>query len=304
MRKIDYILIVIAVFLLPFAVISFEKKETNFFLEAKVTPKNPIIVNLINQDQTLTLNLDDYLLGVVSAEMPASFNPEALKAQAVAARTYTLAKYQPPNPITINITEQAYLTNTELQNLWQSNYETYYTKIKDIITTTNNEVITYNGNLIHAYYYAMSNGYTEDAAVVFQEELPYLKVLSSPYEEENKNFNYLKELSYSTFLNLLSLPPTELTITNIVRNASHRVDKITINGKTFTGIELRTLLDLRSTDFEIEKDHDNIIITTKGYGHGVGMSQYGANYMAATGKTYQEILTYYYQNTKISSYEV
>ena len=307
MRKIDYLLIVVAVILLPFAVISFKSNETNFLLEEKVKPKSKdldISVNLVNGDDILTLSLNDYLIGVVSAEMPASFSEEALKAQAVAARTYTLAKYKEGEPITIRITEQAYLSNEELKKLWEDNYETYYNKIKDCVDSTNNEVITYNGNLIHAYYYAMSNGYTEDAAVVFKEELPYLSVLASPYEEENKNFSYDKEFSYEEFLKFLSLDNREFKIENVVRNGSNRVDKITINGKTFTGIEVRTLLDLRSTDFKIVKTGEIITVTTKGYGHGVGMSQYGANYMAKEGKTYPEILTYYYQNTKIGSYEV
>ncbi len=306
MRKIDYILIVVAVILLPLAVISFDSDETNFLLEEKVEPKEKldIKVNLVNGDETLNLSLNDYLIGVVSAEMPASFEEDALKAQAVAARTYTLAKYKNNEPITIRLSEQAYLSNDELKVKWEDNYETYYEKIKECVLGTNNEVVTYNGDLIHAYYYAMSNGYTEDAAVVFKEELPYISVLSSPMEEENKNFSYDKVFSYDEFLQLLSLPRTEFKIEDVVRNESNRVDKIMINDKIFTGIEIRTLLDLRSTDFEIKKEGEDIVVTTKGYGHGVGMSQYGANYMAKDGKTYQEILTYYYQNTEITNYEV
>ncbi len=311
MRKIDYLLLVVIVVLLPIAVISFPEKETNFLnplpendlVSLESTPSN-ITVNLIRENDTLTLSLDDYLFGVVSAEMPASFNSEALKAQAVAARTYTLAKYQKGSPINIRLTEQAYKTNEELQTLWKDAYNTYATKIKDVINATNNEVITYDNELIHAYYYAMSNGYTENVATVFQEDLPYLTSVSSTWDTTQNNFTFTKTLSYEDFLSLLSLTNQEFSITNIVRNSTNRVDSITINGKTFTGIEVRTLLSLRSTDFEISKDDDTVKITTKGYGHGVGMSQYGANALANSGKNYRDILTYYYQNTKIKNYEV
>lgn len=309
MRKIDYLLIVVIFVLLPIAVISFPQKETNFLTPSKeiisLEPKSQDIkVNLVTENNTITLSLDDYLFGVVSAEMPASFNLEALKAQATAARTYTLAKYQKNKPITIRLTEQAYKTTAELKILWQDNYDKYANKIKEALSETNNNVILYDNELIHAYYYAMSNGYTENVATVFQEELPYLNSVSSTWDETQNNFEVTKSMSYIDFLKLLELPNEELSITNIKRNNSNRVDSITINNKTFTGIEIRTKLNLRSTDFTIIKEGDTINITTKGYGHGVGMSQYGANALANSGKNYQEILTYYYQNTEIKNYEV
>ena len=142
-------------------------------------------------------------------------------------------------------------------------------------------VLTYNNELIHAYYYAMSNGYTEDAQTVFNDAQPYLNILDSSWEKNLSNFSVTSSLSYDKFLQLLNLSNQE-----------------------FTGIEVRKKLSLRSTDFIITKVNDTINITTKGYGHGVGMSQYGANSLANNNKSYQDILAYYYPNTKITNYIV
>lgn len=284
------VLFVVSVILLPIAVISFFKKETNFNIE------EPTQIAIKYEDTTINEDLEEYIIGVVAGEMPALFEMEALKAQAVAARTYSLNYIDKGIlPTTAN---QVYITKEQMQEKWQDKYEDYLAKITEAVHSTKGEIITYNNTPIIAYYYSRSNGFTEDSINVFNEEYDYLKSISSPWDEDNIN---IKTISKQEFCEKLQLDCKEISITNINRNTSNRVDNLLINNKLYTGIEIRKLLELRSTDFSIEEDNDNIIITTKGYGHGVGMSQYGANNMAKAGYNYKEILKYYYQNTEIST---
>lgn len=306
MKKINKILIVIIIIISPIAVISFFKKETNFFNTPsnKTHQKNNIIVKVNKNNVISEIPLEEYIIGVVSAEMPALFHDEALKAQAIAARTFALNKLNSSYYIETDTSDQAYLSVEELKSKWQDDFSKYYEKIKSAVEETKNMVLTYNNELIHAYYYAMSNGYTEDAQTVFNDAQPYLNILDSSWEKKLSNFSVTSSLSYDKFLQLLNLSNQEFSITNIKRNASNRIDSITINNQEFTGIEVRKKLSLRSTDFIITKVNDTINITTKGYGHGVGMSQYGANSLANNNKSYQDILAYYYPNTKITNYIV
>ncbi len=306
MKKINKILIVIIIIISPIAVISFFKKETNFFNTPsnETHQKNNIIVKVNKNNVISEIPLEEYIIGVVSAEMPALFHDEALKAQAIAARTFALNKLNSSYYIETDTSDQAYLSVEELKSKWQDDFSKYYEKIKSAVEETKNMVLTYNNELIHAYYYAMSNGYTEDAQTVFNDAQPYLNILDSSWEKNLSNFSVTSSLSYDKFLQLLNLSNQEFSITNIKRNASNRIDSITINNQEFTGIEVRKKLSLRSTDFIIAKVNDTINITTKGYGHGVGMSQYGANSLANNNKSYQDILAYYYPNTKITNYIV
>ena len=162
--------------------------------------------------------------------------------------------------------------------------------------------MTYNDKVIEAYYFAMSNGYTEDVSLVFSEDRDYLQSVPSIYDNESlKNFTYTKEFSKDDFCQKLKLNCSTLQVNNITRSNTHRVNTITINNQEFKGTNFRSLLGLRSTDFEIKLEDNKVLITTKGYGHGVGMSQYGANGMANDGKNYEEILNYYYKNIKITT---
>ena len=151
---------------------------------------------------------------------------------------------------------------------------------------------------IKAYYYAMSNGYTESSLNAFNEETEYLNIIPSPFDEDNQE---ISTISKETFCQKLNINCQNISIQNIKKNESNRISTIEINSKKFTGLEIRELLGLRSTDFTIKILNNNIEITTKGYGHGVGMSQYGANNMAKEGYHYDEILKYYYQNIEIAS---
>ncbi len=262
---------------------------------------NSIIVKFNKEGQDYNLSLTDYLIGVVGAEMPATFNIEALKAQAIASRTYALYNI---NNYIINTTtsEQAYSSDDELKNKWQDKYNEYIEKISEAVNNTNNLVIKYDQQLIKSYYYAMSNGYTEDSQAVFNESYPYLNVISSSFDSESNNYQVTKNFSREDFCKQLNIDCSSIVISNIIKDNSNRVSTLNINNQEFSGITLRKLLNLRSTDFNINTDNNDIEITTKGYGHGVGMSQYGANYLANNGLNYQEILKYYYQNIEIDNY--
>ncbi len=298
------ILLGIVVLLVPFVVISFKKDKTNFYLGEK--KENNIIVR-VKDSSTKEINemdLEEYLIGVVAAEMPASFHDEALKAQAVAARSYALYKINNSKQdydLVTDVTNQSYITKSEMKKRWNEAYDKYYIKISRAVNDTKNEVIIYNDEVIEAFYFSMSNGYTEEAGLVFSENEPYLVSVKSKWDNENLNgFVKNQVFSKNEFCNKLNIPCETLNIDNIERTSSNRVNKITVNKMVFYGTEVRKKLNLRSTDFDITEEVDNIIITTYGYGHGVGMSQYGANGMAKEGYKYQDILKHYYVGTEIS----
>lgn len=291
------ILVLIIIILIPICCFIMNKPKENIVSKEH----SSIIVKLTKDNQDLSLDLNNYLIGVVGAEMPSSFNLEALKAQAVASRTYALYNNY-DNSIITNTMEQAYKSNAELASLWQDKYEEYYAKIKDAVVSTDNIVMKYDNSLIKSYYYAISNGYTEDAMTVFNESLPYLNVVDSTFDEDNKNYEVTKTMSLQEFCNKLNIPVAKLEITDVIKDSSNRVLSLSINNNNFTGINIRKSLSLRSTDFTISVVDDNVNITTRGYGHGVGMSQYGANYLANKGYNYQDILKYYYQNIEITNY--
>lgn len=287
------LLLVVIILLIPVAVFIKNNDVENEYQEEK-----KIKVNLSKNNQLYELNLNDYLIGVVGQEMPASFNYEALKAQAVASRTFA---YNYLNDDTININDgaQHYISKEEMLNKWENDYDKYYNIIKNAVLETDNEVIKYNNSIIKSYYYAISNGKSEDSLEVFNEEYPYLQVVDSNFDEGVKNFEVTTTFTYENFCLLLSINPCNVLISNIVKDNSDRVSSININDKKYSGIEIRKILGLRSTDFKIILGDDNIDIITKGYGHGVGMSQYGANYLANSGHNYQEILKYYYKDVEI-----
>ena len=287
---------------------------TNFFYDYKIkniitgfnsNKKEQTIRVLKSNNQVQVLNLEDYLIGVVSSEIPASFEEEAIKAQTVAARTYALKQIENKKNLSYDVTDdtrtQVYQTDEQLREKWQSNYDTYINKIKKCIKETEGEYVTYNNELIYALFFSTSNGKTEDNKNVFGKDLPYLKVVDSSFDEtETSGFTSIKTLSLSDFYNKLGLDYKEnLNVTNEIRTESGRISSIKINGIEFKGRDFQNKLSLRSNDFKIEKKEGNVLITTKGFGHGVGMSQYGANALAKQNKTYEEILKYYYQGTEI-----
>ena len=262
-----------------------------------------IIINLYRKNgSVVSMELDEYLVGVVGAEMPASFNIEALKAQAIVARTYTLKTINSGKKLSDDNSTQNYKSNEELKNTWGSSYNTYYNKVRSAVIDTKGIVIKYNSGLIDALYHSTSNGYTEDASNVWKNSVPYLKSVSSEYDTTNKNFIYNKFISYQDLSNKLGIPVSYSSNIEISEKTnSGRVKYLNIDGNIFNGVNVRTILGLRSTDFVFEKQETGINIITKGYGHGVGMSQYGANGMANNGYSYKDIILHYYKGVYLDA---
>lgn len=279
-----------------------EKPVSNTTVTQEVTiepVKQEITVHRSN-GEIINLSMTDYLIGVVASEMPAEFNLEALKAGAVTARTYALKKLEDGGVLTDTVSTQVYSDNTQLREKWGSSFDKYYNKIKEAVEATDNVVIKYQGSLISALYFSTSNGYTESAKEVFGYDIPYLQSVESEVDKETTPYLRTIEKSELEILNILGI--TNLSNIEVIsRTSSGRVKEMKIDNKVYSGTELRNLLGLRSTDFTIEVKDGTVKITTKGYGHGVGMSQYGANKLASQGYSYQDIIKHYYTNVEITT---
>lgn len=286
----------------PFAIVNiFIKKDEITF----VYTSNSLV--RVYREETGNIDkvpLEEYIYGVVSSEMPVSFEYEALKAQAVASRTYVMYQMQKnvnnKYDVYDSINSQVYMSDTELKDKWKDKYIEYSNKIKKVVLDTIGQYLTYEGNVIEAFFFSTSVGYTENSEDVFSEQLPYLRSVESKWDESSPIYNDEKEMSKNEFFNKLSISYSDnLEITDVEKTNTGRIKKLRINGQEFTGKEVRTKLELRSTFFEIINNDNNVVIKTRGYGHGVGMSQYGANGMALAGFTYDQILKYYYTDVEI-----
>ncbi len=259
-----------------------------------------ISLRVLRGDRVETMSLTAYLAGVVSAELPESFPMEAKKAQAVAARTYTLrqigkGKHQGADICTDSACCQAW---TPLP----------YEEGTQAVRETDGLVLIYEDALIEATYFSCSGGRTEDAVSVWGSDIPYLQAVDSPGEEDAPRFREEMELSPESFAaRLQTLEPAFLPMGTapqwfgeIRYTRGHGVDTVEIGGIPFKGTELRSLFGLRSTNIRFSVTADRITISTLGYGHRVGLSQYGAGAMAEEGKSFSEILCHYYRNTKIT----
>lgn len=261
------------------------------------------------------LSLDAYLTGVVLSEMPASFELEAMKAQAVAARTFTLRQIQTGKHEDCDVCSdsaccQAWIDEAALQEKLGSAWSQYWEKAAEAVAQTDGEVLTYDGALIDAVYFSCSGGRTENAAAVWGSEIPYLQAVDSAGEENAARYQSQVTVPLDRFQTLITQaqPQADLSGTPtswfglVVSSAGGGVYTMEIGGQTFYGTALRTLFGLNSTLFTVAVEQDAIVFEVLGYGHRVGMSQYGANAMAAAGKTYDEILLHYYSGVAISSY--
>lgn len=268
---------------------------------SEVVVDNNIYVSVRRGDgRVVSLELEDYVTGVVGAEMPALFNSEALKAQAVIARTYALKANSMGRTLSDNESTQSYKDNGDLAGIWGSNYSSYYSKIKDAVNSTKGVYLTYNGNYIEAVYHSTSNGRTEDSSNVWGNSYPYLVSVDSVYDNSNPSFSISKSFSYSDISSKLGINVSSNTEFNILGYTSGgRVSSISVDGTEFSGVSFRSMLGLRSADFDIVKNDEGVVITTRGYGHGVGMSQYGANGMGKAGYSYSDILLHYYPGVSI-----
>ena len=309
MRKIfSFIIITVSI---PLMVINFfysysnKNKTISGFVINKYEDNKQNIRILKSDNKIDTIDLEEYLVGVVSSEVPVYFEDEAIKAQAVASRTYALKQIESNKnngyDVTDNTNTQVYSSNEQLKEKWGNKYDDYYNKIKNLIDETKGEYISYNDDYIYAFFFSTSNGYTEDNKNVFGQDLPYLKMVDSSFDEEETD-GFYKTVSFSKqeFYAKLNIPYSDsLVISEINKSESGRINSLLVNGNYFKGRDFQKCLSLRSNDFSIEENTDSIVITTKGYGHGVGMSQYGANALAKRNKNYIDILKYYYKDTEI-----
>ena len=266
------------------------------------------------------LGLEDYIKGVVAAEMPGEFHIEALKAQAVAARTYAISRTlryseghpaHPSAPICTGIHCQAYLSLEQLSQIHGDKWiENYWGKIEEAVDGTRGLGIFYDGEITEPMYHSTSGGQTEDIKDVYSSDVPYLKSVLSPNEEGAPKFKNLITLTTDEFIQTIKgkYPEAKIDRDNIAekiklieKTSTGRVKRIAIDGNLLDGSELRDLFGLNSTNFKISLDNKlNIIeIETYGYGHGIGMSQWGANGMGKEGSNYQEILKHYYTGVEI-----
>ena len=277
-------------------------------------------LNVLAGGQLQAMDMETYLLGVVRAEMPASFHLEALKAQAVAARTYTLHKIcgggssnHPEADACDDISCcQAFRTREEAAQLWGENAQAYEEKIRLAVTETDGECILYEGQPVLAVFHSSSSGATQDASAVWSSSVPYLQSVQTPESGETvPNYHTTAQFSAAELKNRLqeALPEAKLDgrasnwFTNIRQQPNGTVTSLSVGGVAVSGTQLRGILDLRSACFTISFDGDAVLFSVTGYGHGVGMSQYGANVLAAGGMSYRDILAWYYTGTAVGTYQ-
>ncbi len=265
--------------------------------QVKETIENAITLYRSN-GEILNLTINEYLIGAVAGEMPASFNIEALKAQAVVSRTYLLKRIKNNNIIIDSTMQQVYKDNNELKNMWKNDFDKYYSKIKKAVLDTDKIAIYYNGDYIDALYHSTSNGYTLNSENVWSNAIPYLKGVESKWDLNASSYlkNTNKDIAY--VLSLFGIDDIN-KIQIVSRDDTNHVKEIKVGDKIYKGTVFRSLLKLRSTDFDIMVNDNSVVFITRGFGHGVGMSQYGANGMANEGYNYIDILNHYYTNVSI-----
>lgn len=269
-------------------------------------------------EKTEKIALDEYLYGVVSAEMPASFEEEALKAQAVVARTYTLYKIvnsnkkHGENDICDSSTCcQAWISKEDRFAKWkEKNREEYWNKIVNAVNSTQGKIITYNGQTINAFFHANSGGTTEAPVNVWGGTgYPYLQSVSTSGEDAYSQYNSEMSISKDEFKEKIKKEHSDFKIDFkkndcikiIEYTGGNRVKTIRVGNLELSGVEIRNIFGLRSANFTVTIKEDNIKFEVVGYGHGVGMSQTGADSLAKEGKDYEEIIKHYYTGVKIEN---
>ena len=250
-----------------------------------------------------TVPVQVYVTGALCSEMPATFHKEALKAQAVAARTYQVRQMQAAGSRAVLYdVGQAYLSEAEQKEKWGEGYALYAGKIHSAVRATAGEIMTYDGEPILAAFHAQSGGRTEDAAHVWNTAVPYLKSVDSKGDRQAPNNETTVTIAAKALAERLGIAE-DAAVSVKKRTEAGYVAEVQAGSKTFSGREIRERLGLRSADFTIAKNGDSYIFTVHGYGHGAGMSQYGASFLAEQGKNYHEILRHYYTGISFSILE-
>lgn len=257
-------------------------------------------------DEVRRMDMDDYLTGVLLGEMPVSFDIEALKAQAVVARTYALrsnlrSKKHAQGAVCMDSACcQSYKAPENF--LAQGGKQTSVDKVRGAVTATASQVLTYNGSLIEATYFSCSGGRTEDAVAVWGTDIPYLQAVDSPGEENASRYTATLEFTAKEFAERLGIRASGAAsgwFGRITYTDGGGVDTMFIAGRLFKGTELRQKLGLNSTAFVMQAEGEKIFVSTRGFGHRVGMSQYGAEAMAVSGSSYAQILGHYYPGAQL-----
>jgi stage II sporulation protein D len=277
-------------------------------------------VYIDGQKRLAAMRLEDYTIGVVAAEMPANFHLEALKAQAVAARTYVVKRTKqsggsgcalhPPADVCTDSTHcQAWLSKDELAKKWGPlGYIAFHRKIEKAVRDTRGLVIVHEGKLIDPVFHSTSGGKTENSEDVWSESVPYLRSVTSKYEQHSPKFVSTKVVPKEEFVKILKskYPDINLDVKSVAKqvkvveeSTGGKVKILNVGGVVIKGTEFRSLFALNSADFSITELGEAIKITTTGYGHGVGMSQYGADGMAKKGADFKEIITHFYTGVNI-----
>lgn len=266
----------------------------NYNLSFKEKEEKEEVIEKTLQKSTI---LENYIIGVVACEMPASYNMEALKAQAVAARTFAYYKIKEENFAEENLVtanDQCYIDDEQMHDKWKNTYDKYNNIIIKAVKETEGIILTKDNQLLKTYYFSTSNGYTEDAISVFNSN--QLSSVESPWDKSTSGYKKGTKFSKEELEKIFG----EFTKIEIIsRNKTNRVNEVKVDNKTYSGITFRKLLNLRSTDFHIQEINQEYIITTFGYGHGVGMSQTGANELAKQNYDYRYILKYYYNTDQL-----
>lgn len=269
-------------------------------ISIKQAPK--IKLYLSRENRIINLALEDYITGTVAAEMPANFDLEALKAQAVCARTYTLRRLLDPKlyPMGADVTDdiyncQAYISQSEFKNRNPQNYKILWSKISQAVRETAGQIMVYNGEVIDALYHSTCGGQTESAVYAWGRDIPYLRSVECDYCRESKYYKTSQVFSIQDVQKITGTKsPINLGISE--ETPSGRVKRLKINQISFTGEKFRQIFNLPSTNWTFTSAKGELIVNSRGYGHGIGLCQYGANGMAKAGKNYREILRHYYQH--------
>lgn len=298
------IFIVLVVFIPFFIVILFNNYNIKE-IQLNYVNNTTIRVKRVDSNKIDVVPLESYIVGVLAGEMPIYFEKEALKAQAVASRSYALKRieYNKDNDYDVvdSVLNQVYLDDNYLKKVWGNDYIKNINKLRTAVNETLDEYLEYDGDVVDALFFSTSNGYTEDSSLVFNLDLPYLKSVESSWDKDTSAvFNSTTSISLQEFYDKLDLDYNKnLKIEIVERSKSNRIIKLKINNIEINARDMYNKLGLRSTDFDIKQEGSNVIINTKGYGHGVGLSQYGAQGMAKEGYSYDKILLHYYTDVKI-----
>lgn len=277
-----------------------------------------VTLTIQDGDTTEQMTLERYLTGVVRGEMPASFEMEALRAQAAAERSYVYyqlaAGRKDAHPDADFCTDHtccsAYLSETAAREKWGGDFAPWNTRVEQAVSDTDGQVVLYNGRPILAVFHSSSAGRTAAAGDVWSGDLPYLVSVDSPEGEETVP-NYYSTVTFTAAEAkeklLAAYPELKLSGTPdrwfgaAAENGSGRVETVSVGGTDIEGTELRRIFGLRSACFTVAADSESVTFRVTGYGHGVGMSQYGANQLAREGKTWQEILEWYYTGATVGN---